>query len=68
MTEALRKIATEGRTVIIATHDPELAELTDVALSLRDGRLREDRAPDKPAGARSRASEEFPSTYAEGEA
>ena len=39
--EALREIASEGRTVIVVTHDAELASLTDVILNLRDGRLQD---------------------------
>ncbi|HEX7003320.1 MAG TPA: ABC transporter ATP-binding protein [Trueperaceae bacterium] len=37
--QALRQIADEGRTVIVVTHDAELAARTDLILSLRDGRL-----------------------------
>ncbi len=46
--EALRDVASEGRTVILVTHDVELSRLADVVLELRDGLLvktskREDR-------------------------
>lgn len=36
---ALRGVADEGRTVIVVTHDQQLAAETDVVLTLRDGRL-----------------------------
>ena len=37
--QALREIADEGRTVVVVTHDAELAAATDVVLTLRDGRV-----------------------------
>ena len=43
--KALREIADEGRTVIVVTHDAELASRTDVVLDLRDGRLQDRSAP-----------------------
>ena len=38
----LRKLNEDrGTTLIIVTHDPEIAELTDRIISLRDGRIEE---------------------------
>ncbi len=37
---ALRDVAAEGRTVVIVTHDRELAELADARIELRDGVVR----------------------------
>jgi len=37
---ALRDVAAEGRTVVIVTHDRELAELADARIELRDGTVR----------------------------
>jgi putative ABC transport system ATP-binding protein len=37
--EALRDVATEGRTVILVTHDISLASMADVRLEMRDGQL-----------------------------
>jgi len=38
----LRKLNEErGTTLIIVTHDPEIAELTDRVISLYDGRIKE---------------------------
>jgi putative ABC transport system ATP-binding protein len=37
--EALRAVATEGRTVILVTHDIALASMADVRLEMRDGLL-----------------------------
>jgi len=37
--EALRAVAGEGRTVLIVTHDLEVAGLADERLELRDGRV-----------------------------
>ena len=36
---------TQGRTLVLVTHDPELAALADEVISLRDGRVVERRAP-----------------------
>ena len=43
--KALREIADDGRTVIVVTHDAELASHTDVVLDLRDGRLQDRSTP-----------------------
>jgi putative ABC transport system ATP-binding protein len=37
---ALKDVAAEGRTVVIVTHDRELAELADARIELRDGVVR----------------------------
>jgi putative ABC transport system ATP-binding protein len=37
---ALRDVAAEGRTVVIVTHDRDLAELADARIELRDGEVR----------------------------
>lgn len=37
--DALREVTLEGRTVIVVTHDAELAAQADEVLTLRDGRL-----------------------------
>ncbi len=37
--EALRDVASEGRTVILVTHDVELSKLADVVLEMKDGKL-----------------------------
>ena len=37
--EALRDVATEGRTVILVTHDVGLSQLADVVLEMHDGML-----------------------------
>ena len=37
--EALRDVASEGRTVILVTHDLALASLADVRLEMKDGQL-----------------------------
>ncbi|HQV57108.1 MAG TPA: ATP-binding cassette domain-containing protein [Ilumatobacteraceae bacterium] len=36
---ALRALADDGRTVIVATHDPDLIDAADVVAELHDGRL-----------------------------
>ncbi len=37
--QLLRRVADEGRAVVLVTHDPEAAEVADRVLHLRDGRL-----------------------------
>jgi putative ABC transport system ATP-binding protein len=37
--EALRQVATEGRTVILVTHDVGLSRLADTVLEMKDGKL-----------------------------
>jgi putative ABC transport system ATP-binding protein len=37
---ALRDVAAEGRTVVIVTHDRDLADLADARIELRDGEVR----------------------------
>ena len=39
ITEILRKLKADGKTVIVATHDPELMQLADRSVCLEDGRL-----------------------------
>ena len=39
ITEMLRKLKADGKTVIVATHDPELMQLADRSVCLEDGRL-----------------------------
>ncbi len=49
--ELLRELAHErGVAVVLVTHDGDAATLADRALSLRDGRLREERIARQPAG------------------
>ncbi len=43
--QTLREVAEEGRTVIVVTHDPRLAEKVDVVLELADGVLKGERTP-----------------------
>jgi putative ABC transport system ATP-binding protein len=38
--EALRDVATEGRTVILVTHDVGLSQLADTVLEMKDGKLK----------------------------
>jgi putative ABC transport system ATP-binding protein len=42
----------QGRTLVLVTHDPDLAALADEVISLRDGRIVERRAPDERSEAR----------------
>ena len=39
ITQMLRMLKTNGKTIIVATHDPEIMQLADQALCLEDGRL-----------------------------
>jgi putative ABC transport system ATP-binding protein len=39
ITQMLRMLKANGKTVIVATHDPEILQLADQALRLEDGRL-----------------------------
>jgi putative ABC transport system ATP-binding protein len=39
ITQMLRMLKADGKTVIVATHDPELVQLADRTLCLEDGRL-----------------------------
>jgi putative ABC transport system ATP-binding protein len=39
ITEMLRQLKADGKTVIVATHDPELMQLADRTVCLEDGRL-----------------------------
>ncbi|MFW9835679.1 MAG: ABC transporter ATP-binding protein [Candidatus Thorarchaeota archaeon] len=39
ITQMLRMLKANGKTVIVATHDPEILQLADQALCLEDGRL-----------------------------
>jgi ABC-type lipoprotein export system ATPase subunit len=39
----LRELPAEGRTLVLVTHDPAIAERADRVLSLSDGRLESDR-------------------------
>ena len=39
ITQVLKLLKTEGKTVIVATHDPELMQLADRQVRLEDGRL-----------------------------
>jgi putative ABC transport system ATP-binding protein len=39
ITQMLRMLKTKGKTVIVATHDPELMQLADRTVCLEDGRL-----------------------------
>jgi putative ABC transport system ATP-binding protein len=39
ITQVLKLLKTEGKTVIVATHDPELMQLADRTVCLEDGRL-----------------------------
>jgi len=37
--ELFRKLSTEGRTIILVTHDPEIAAVTPRRIEIRDGRI-----------------------------
>ena len=37
--ELLKQLAEQGRTVIVVTHDPSIAEVADVRLGMLDGRI-----------------------------
>lgn len=37
--QALKQLAEQGRTVIVVTHDPSIAEVADVRLEMQDGRI-----------------------------
>jgi putative ABC transport system ATP-binding protein len=37
--EMLRQLKADGKTIIVATHDPKLMELADRTVCLEDGRL-----------------------------
>jgi putative ABC transport system ATP-binding protein len=39
ITQMLRMLKANGKTIIVATHDPEIMQLADQALCLEDGRL-----------------------------
>jgi putative ABC transport system ATP-binding protein len=41
----LREIHAQGRTVVLVTHDPEIARVADRTVHVRDGRVHEDEAP-----------------------
>ncbi|MBP9900580.1 MAG: ATP-binding cassette domain-containing protein, partial [Verrucomicrobia bacterium] len=36
-----RKLSTEGRTIVLVTHDPEIAAVTPRRIEIRDGRIAE---------------------------
>jgi putative ABC transport system ATP-binding protein len=36
-----RKLSTEGRTIILVTHDPEIAAVTPRRIEIRDGKVSE---------------------------
>jgi putative ABC transport system ATP-binding protein len=37
--ELFRKLSTEGRTIILVTHDPEIAAVTPRRIEIRDGKI-----------------------------
>jgi putative ABC transport system ATP-binding protein len=37
--EMFRKLSTEGRTIILVTHDPEIAAVTPRRIEIRDGKI-----------------------------
>jgi len=39
ITQILQMLKANGKTIIVATHDPEIIQLADLALCLEDGRL-----------------------------
>lgn len=47
---ALREVAGDGRTVVVVTHDPEVAAAADVRLRIVDGRWADDEAASAPGG------------------
>lgn len=55
---ALQEVAEDGRTVVVVTHDPEVASAAHVRLRLVDGRLADEPAADVDAAS---ASDEAPS-------
>jgi putative ABC transport system ATP-binding protein len=46
MLRSLNKI--DGKTIVVVTHDPEVAEATNRIIAFRDGQIVEDRAVVKP--------------------
>lgn len=53
--ELFRKLSAEGRTIILVTHDPEIAAVTPRRIEIRDGRIAE-RVDPKLAGLDRRAA------------
>lgn len=47
--ELLKRLAEQGKTVIVVTHDRSIARTADVRLELADGRLRQTSGPGSPA-------------------
>jgi putative ABC transport system ATP-binding protein len=43
--ELFRKLSSEGRTIILVTHDPEIAAVTPRRIEIRDGRISEEVDP-----------------------
>jgi putative ABC transport system ATP-binding protein len=39
--ELFRRLSVEGRTIILVTHDPEIAAVTPRRIEIRDGRVSE---------------------------
>ena len=37
--QLFRKLSTEGRTIILVTHDPEIAAITPRRIEIRDGKI-----------------------------
>ena len=40
--ELLHDLHTQGRTIVMVTHDPEIAEFTERTIHFRDGRIDKD--------------------------
>jgi putative ABC transport system ATP-binding protein len=53
-----KRLHREGRTIILVTHDREVAEHADRVVVLKDGEIKEDRRVQPPRGAQAECSEQ----------
>jgi putative ABC transport system ATP-binding protein len=58
--ELLSQMHAEGRTVVVVTHDPRLAEFADRVVFMEDGRITRDESNHRAAGGLKRAPNEEP--------
>ena len=50
--DLFRQLSAEGRTIVLVTHDPDIAARTSRQIEIRDGRIARDQREDRqPAGA-----------------